>query len=41
VLDQGPQITLDDGADLVSTAHTRRTDVLDGILGGTEETTTG
>ncbi|MGQ0568677.1 MAG: adenosylhomocysteinase, partial [Armatimonadota bacterium] len=36
-----PQITLDDGADLVSTLHRERTDLLEGIIGGTEETTTG
>jgi adenosylhomocysteinase len=40
-LDHKPHITMDDGADLVSIALTKRTDVLDGILGGTEETTTG
>jgi adenosylhomocysteinase len=40
-LDHGPQITLDDGADLVSTAHKERPEMLDGIMGGTEETTTG
>jgi len=40
-LDTKPQITMDDGADLVSTALTKRTDVLPGIIGGTEETTTG
>ncbi len=40
-LDQKPHITMDDGADLVSIALTKRTDVLDGIIGGTEETTTG
>ncbi|MGH9611832.1 MAG: adenosylhomocysteinase, partial [Bryobacteraceae bacterium] len=34
-------ITMDDGADLVSTLHTRRKELLDGIIGGTEETTTG
>ncbi len=34
-------ITLDDGADLVSTIHTKRTEALDGVKGGTEETTTG
>jgi len=37
----GPQITLDDGADLLVTAHARGGDVLDGLVGGTEETTTG
>lgn len=36
-----PQCTLDDGADLVSTIHQRHTDLLGGICGGTEETTTG
>ena len=41
VLDHRPQITLDDGADLVSEVHMRRQELLDGILGGTEETTTG
>jgi len=40
-LDHKPHITMDDGADLVTTALTKRTDVLDGIWGGTEETTTG
>lgn len=36
-----PQVTMDDGADLVSTIHSERKELLDGILGGTEETTTG
>ncbi len=36
-----PQITMDDGADLVSTLHTKRTDLIKNIIGGTEETTTG
>src|ERR1035437_7102727 len=40
-LDHKPHITMDDGADLVTIALTKRTDVLDGILVGTEETTTG
>ncbi len=40
-LDHGPQITMDDGADLVSAVHTRRRKFLSGIIGGTEETTTG
>ena len=40
-LDQRPHITLDDGADLVSTLHKDRRDLLDGVIGGTEETTTG
>jgi adenosylhomocysteinase len=37
----GPQITLDDGADLLITAHARGGEALDGLIGGTEETTTG
>ncbi|MFH2012550.1 MAG: adenosylhomocysteinase [Pseudomonadota bacterium] len=41
VLDMKPMITMDDGADLVSTIHSKRTDLIDGIIGGTEETTTG
>ncbi len=36
-----PQITMDDGADLVSTLHSERKELLAEILGGTEETTTG
>ena len=40
-LDRKPHITMDDGADLVTTALTKRKDALDGIIGGTEETTTG
>ncbi len=36
-----PHITMDDGADLVSTLHRRGGDVLKGVIGGTEETTTG
>jgi len=40
-LDHSPNITLDDGADLVSTAHTKKTKALAKIKGGTEETTTG
>jgi adenosylhomocysteinase len=40
-LDHRPHITMDDGADLVTVALTKRTDVADGIFGGTEETTTG
>jgi adenosylhomocysteinase len=40
-LDHKPHLTMDDGADLVSTALTKRQDVLDGIIAGTEETTTG
>ncbi len=40
-LDAVPQITLDDGADLVTTLHRQRSDLLEGVIGGTEETTTG
>ncbi len=36
-----PQITMDDGADVVSTLHKERRDLLKGVIGGTEETTTG
>ena len=36
-----PQITMDDGADLVSTIHSQRKDIMKEIIGGTEETTTG
>jgi adenosylhomocysteinase len=38
---RGPRITLDDGADLLTALHLARPDLLDGMLGGTEETTTG
>jgi adenosylhomocysteinase len=41
VLDMKPMITMDDGADLVSILHSQRTELIDGIVGGTEETTTG
>lgn len=40
-LDHKPHITMDDGADLVSTMHKDRREVLESIVGGTEETTTG
>src|SRR5919202_6428452 len=40
-LDVQPQLTMDDGADLVSQLHTRRAELLPNVLGGTEETTTG
>jgi adenosylhomocysteinase len=40
-LEHRPQVTMDDGADLVTELHTRRTDLLDAVVGGTEETTTG
>ena len=39
--DHKPHITMDDGADLVSVLHTKRTDALADVIGGTEETTTG
>ena len=41
VLDQRPHITIDDGADLVSTLHRERRELLPDVIGGTEETTTG
>jgi adenosylhomocysteinase len=41
VLDRKPRITMDDGADLVSMIHSKKRDLIPGILGGTEETTTG
>jgi adenosylhomocysteinase len=41
VIDQKPHYTMDDGADLVSTLHSERTEMLDFLEGGTEETTTG
>ena len=41
VIDHQPTITLDDGADLVSTIHSSRREALENIRGGTEETTTG
>ena len=41
VLNLKPTITMDDGADLVSILHSERKDLLTGIIGGTEETTTG
>jgi adenosylhomocysteinase len=40
-LDHKPHITMDDGCDLVSTIHKSRRELLEDILGGTEETTTG
>ncbi len=40
-LDLAPNITMDDGADLLSTLHKERTDLLPNVIGGTEETTTG
>ncbi|MEP6476972.1 MAG: adenosylhomocysteinase [Actinomycetota bacterium] len=41
VLDTHPQITMDDGADMVSVLHKKRADQIPEIIGGTEETTTG
>lgn len=40
-LDHKPHVTMDDGADLVSTLHKDRRELLDDVVGGTEETTTG
>jgi adenosylhomocysteinase len=40
-IDHKPQITMDDGADVVGRIHAERTEALEGIIGGTEETTTG
>jgi len=40
-VDHRPQLTMDDGADTVGVLHKERTELLPGIIGGTEETTTG
>ncbi len=40
-LDNKPHLTIDDGADLVSTIHTKRKELIDNVIGGAEETTTG
>ncbi len=40
-LERKPNITIDDGADLVTTLHTKRKELLKNIIGGSEETTTG
>jgi adenosylhomocysteinase len=40
-IDHHPHITMDDGADLVSTLHKERTEMIGDVIGGTEETTTG
>src|SRR5437763_4346687 len=40
-LDVRPHLVFDDGCDLVNTLHTTRTELVDGVLGGCEETTTG
>ncbi|MFN3787519.1 adenosylhomocysteinase [Sulfurihydrogenibium azorense] len=41
VLDKKPNITMDDGADLISLLHKERQDLASNVYGGTEETTTG
>lgn len=41
ILNTKPHITMDDGADLVATLHNDRPDLMENIIGGTEETTTG
>jgi adenosylhomocysteinase len=41
VCDKHPQITMDDGADVISVLHGKRTDQIPELIGGTEETTTG
>ncbi len=41
VLDAEPEYTMDDGADLVSTLHSERSEIIEKVKGGTEETTTG
>jgi adenosylhomocysteinase len=40
-LEHKPNLSMDDGADLVTMLHKQRTDLLEGVIGGTEETTTG
>ncbi len=40
-LEHAPQLTMDDGADVVAVLHKDRRDLLPGVVGGTEETTTG
>ena len=40
-LDHKPHLTLDDGADLIFSVHNRHPEAIEGIIGGTEETTTG
>jgi len=40
-LDKRPNLTVDDGADLVTTLHSKRRNLIEGVYGGTEETTTG
>jgi len=41
VLDSKPQVSMDDGADLITCVHSKRRELISSILGGTEETTTG
>ena len=41
LLNGSPQVTIDDGADLLVTAHAKGGELVDGLIGGTEETTTG
>lgn len=41
ILSNKPNLTMDDGADLISTLHLKKKKLLDGVIGGTEETTTG
>jgi adenosylhomocysteinase len=41
VLDYKPQVTMDDGADVVGVLHKERTELINDVIGGTEETTTG
>ncbi|MSO44167.1 MAG: adenosylhomocysteinase [Thermoleophilia bacterium] len=40
-IDHAPHITMDDGADVIGVLHGARREMLDGVIGGTEETTTG
>src|SRR5262245_3322091 len=40
-LSQSPQVTMDDGADVVGVLHSKMTNLLEHVIGGTEETTTG
>ncbi len=40
-IDHAPQITMDDGADVIGVLHNERREMLDGVIGGTEDTTTG
>ena len=41
IIDHGPNVTLDDGADVVAALHSKRTEMLPNVIGGGEETTTG